>query len=152
MAAEVGSGLFFSLLVITVSFLPIITMQAQEGRLFSPLAFTKSYAMAAAAILTVTLMPVLMGYFVRGKIIPEQRNPINRYRRLRHASETKAGRTGHYTRRLHRHLVRPVRIHGTGRRTIAVGRAAYTGTDFCPVVLRVPQYHRTGHCDADHSV
>jgi len=64
--------------VITVSFLPIITMEAQEGRLFSPLAFTKTYAMAAAAILTITLVPVLMGYFVRGKIIPEQKNPINR--------------------------------------------------------------------------
>ncbi len=76
---EVGSGLFFSLLVIAVSFLPIITMEAQEGRLFSPLAFTKTYAMAAAAILTVTLVPVLMGYFVRGKIIPEQLNPINRF-------------------------------------------------------------------------
>jgi Cu(I)/Ag(I) efflux system membrane protein CusA/SilA len=76
---EVGSGLFFSLLVITVSFLPIITMEAQEGRLFSPLAYTKSYAMAAAAILTVTLVPVLMGYFIRGKIIPEQKNPINRF-------------------------------------------------------------------------
>jgi Cu(I)/Ag(I) efflux system membrane protein CusA/SilA len=78
-AREVGPGLFFSLLVITVSFLPIITMQAQEGRLFSPLAYTKSYAMAAAAILTVTLVPVLMGYFIRGKIIPEHKNPINRF-------------------------------------------------------------------------
>ncbi|WP_020485844.1 efflux RND transporter permease subunit [Methylomonas sp. MK1] len=76
---EVGSGLFSSLLVITVSFLPIITMQAQEGRLFSPLAYTKTYAMAAAAILTITLVPVLMGYFVRGKIIPEHKNPINRF-------------------------------------------------------------------------
>jgi Cu(I)/Ag(I) efflux system membrane protein CusA/SilA len=76
---EVGVGLFSSLLVITVSFLPIITMQAQEGRLFSPLAFTKTYAMAAAAILTITLVPVLVGYFVRGKIIPEQKNPINRF-------------------------------------------------------------------------
>lgn len=82
---EVGSGLFFSLLVITVSFLPIITMQAQEGRLFSPLAFTKTYAMAAAAILTVTLVPVLVGYFVRGKIIPEQKNPINRFLHFIHA-------------------------------------------------------------------
>ncbi|MDP1666679.1 MAG: CusA/CzcA family heavy metal efflux RND transporter [Methylobacter sp.] len=82
---EVGSGLFFSLLVITVSFLPIITMQAQEGRLFSPLAFTKSYAMAASAILTVTLVPVLMGYFIRGKIIPEQLNPINRCLHFIHA-------------------------------------------------------------------
>jgi Cu(I)/Ag(I) efflux system membrane protein CusA/SilA len=82
---EVGSGLFFSLLVITVSFVPIITMEAQEGRLFSPLAFTKSYAMAAAAILTITLVPVLMGYFVRGKIIPEQLNPINRFLHFIHA-------------------------------------------------------------------
>ena len=82
---EVGPGLFFSLLVITVSFLPIITMQAQEGRLFSPLAFTKSYAMAAAAILTVTLVPVLMGYFIRGKIIPEHQNPINRFLHFLHA-------------------------------------------------------------------
>ncbi|MBT9100426.1 efflux RND transporter permease subunit [Methylovulum psychrotolerans] len=77
-AREVGSGLFASLLVITISFLPIVTMQAQEGRLFSPLAFTKTYAMAAAAILTITLVPVLVGYFVRGKIIPEHKNPANR--------------------------------------------------------------------------
>ena len=82
---EVGVGLFSSLLVITVSFLPIITMQAQEGRLFSPLAFTKTYAMAAAAILTITLVPVLVGYFVRGKIIPEQKNPINRFLHLIHS-------------------------------------------------------------------
>ncbi len=75
---EVGPALFFSLLIITVSFIPIFTMQAQEGRLFSPLAFTKSYAMAAAAILTVTLIPVLMGYFIRGNIIPEHKNPSNR--------------------------------------------------------------------------
>ena len=82
---EVGSGLFFSLLVITVSFLPIIAMEAQEGRLFSPLAYTKTYAMAAAAILTVTLVPVLMGYFIRGRIIPEHENPINRFLHLIHA-------------------------------------------------------------------
>ena len=75
---EVGPALFFSLLIITVSFIPIFTMQAQEGRLFSPLAFTKSYAMGAAAILTVTVVPVLMGYFICGKIIPEQKNPANR--------------------------------------------------------------------------
>ncbi|WP_305909018.1 CusA/CzcA family heavy metal efflux RND transporter [Methylomarinum sp. Ch1-1] len=75
---EVGPTLFFSLLVITVSFIPIFTMQAQEGRLFSPLAFTKSYAMAAAALLTVTVVPVLMGYFIRGKIMPEHKNPANR--------------------------------------------------------------------------
>lgn len=75
---EVGPALFFSMLILTVSFLPIFAMQAQEGRLFSPLAFTKSYAMAAAAILTITVVPVLIGYFVRGKIIPEQKNPANR--------------------------------------------------------------------------
>jgi|TARA_R110002110_G_C13470277_1_gene720497 Cu(I)/Ag(I) efflux system membrane protein CusA/SilA len=75
---EVGPALFFSLLVITVSFLPIFTMQAQEGRLFSPLAFTATYSMAAAAILAVTVVPVLMGYFLRGKIIPEEKNPLNR--------------------------------------------------------------------------
>jgi len=75
---EVGPALFFSLLVITVSFLPIFTMQAQEGRLFSPLAFTATYSMAAAAILAITVVPVLMGYFLRGKIIPEDKNPLNR--------------------------------------------------------------------------
>lgn len=75
---EVGPALFFSLLVITVSFLPIFTMMAQEGRLFSPLAFTATYAMAASAILAVTLVPVMIGYFVRGKIIAEEKNPINR--------------------------------------------------------------------------
>jgi Cu(I)/Ag(I) efflux system membrane protein CusA/SilA len=74
---EVGPALFFSLLVITVSFLPIFTMQAQEGRLFSPLAFTKTYAMAAAAILSITLVPVLMGYFLRGRIRPAEANPLN---------------------------------------------------------------------------
>jgi Cu(I)/Ag(I) efflux system membrane protein CusA/SilA len=82
---EVGPALFFSLLVITVSFLPIFTMQAQEGRLFSPLAFTATYAMAAAAILSVTLVPVMMGYFLRGKIIAEHKNPLNR---LLHAVHT----------------------------------------------------------------
>jgi Cu(I)/Ag(I) efflux system membrane protein CusA/SilA len=82
---EVGSGLFSSLLVITVSFLPIVTMEAQEGRLFSPLAFTKTYAMAAAAILTITVVPVLMGYFVRGKIIPEHKNPANRFLHFIHS-------------------------------------------------------------------
>lgn len=77
-ALEVGPPLFFSLLIITFSFLPIFTLQAQEGRLFSPLAYTKTYAMAAAAILSITLVPVLMGYFIRGKIRPEQDNPLNR--------------------------------------------------------------------------
>jgi Cu(I)/Ag(I) efflux system membrane protein CusA/SilA len=82
---EVGPALFFSLLVITVSFLPIFTMQAQEGRLFSPLAFTKTYAMAAAAILSITLVPVMMGYFLRGKIIAEHSNPVNRLLHKLHA-------------------------------------------------------------------
>lgn len=77
-AIEVGPTLFFSLLIITLSFLPVFALQAQEGRLFAPLAFTKTYAMAAAAGLAITLVPVLMGYFIRGRIVPEQRNPINR--------------------------------------------------------------------------
>lgn len=75
---EVGPPLFFSLLIITLSFVPIFALEAQEGRLFSPLAFTKTYAMAAATMLSVTLVPVLMGYFIRGKILPEERNPVNR--------------------------------------------------------------------------
>jgi Cu(I)/Ag(I) efflux system membrane protein CusA/SilA len=78
-AVEVGPTLFYSLLVITVSFLPVFTLQAQEGRLFKPLAFTKTYSMAAAALLSITLAPVLMGYFVRGKIPAEEKNPINRF-------------------------------------------------------------------------
>ncbi|ODU52311.1 MAG: cation transporter [Lysobacteraceae bacterium SCN 69-48] len=77
-AAEVGPALFASLLVITLSFVPVFALQAQEGRLFSPLAFTKTYAMAAAAGLSVTLIPVLMGYLIRGRIRPEHENPINR--------------------------------------------------------------------------
>ncbi|MGA2174839.1 MAG: efflux RND transporter permease subunit [Verrucomicrobiota bacterium] len=77
-AVEVGPTLFYSLLVITVSFIPIFTFQAQEGRLFKPLAFTKTYSMAAAALLSITLAPVLMGFFIRGKIPPEEKNPLNR--------------------------------------------------------------------------
>lgn len=77
-AIEVGPPLFFSLLIITVSFLPVFTLQAQEGRLFTPLAYTKTYAMAAAAGLSITLVPVLMGYFIRGKIHAERDNPLNR--------------------------------------------------------------------------
>ena len=77
-ATEVGPPLFFSLLIITLSFLPVFTLEAQEGRMFAPLAFTKTYAMAAAAGLSVTLVPVLMGYFIRGKVTPEHKNPINR--------------------------------------------------------------------------
>jgi len=75
---ELGPPLFFSLLIITVSFLPVFALEAQEGRLFAPLAFTKTYAMAAAAGLSITLVPVLMGYFIRGRIRPEHENPINR--------------------------------------------------------------------------
>ncbi|MEJ7687888.1 MAG: efflux RND transporter permease subunit [Variovorax sp.] len=77
-AAEVGPALFFSLLIITLSFIPVFTLEAQEGRLFSPLAFTKTYAMAAAAGLSVTLIPVLMGYLIRGRIPDEKTNPLNR--------------------------------------------------------------------------
>jgi len=77
-AAEVGPALFFSLLIITLSFIPVFTLEAQEGRLFSPLAFTKTYAMAAAAGLAVTLIPVLMGYLIRGRIPDERSNPLNR--------------------------------------------------------------------------
>src|SRR5208337_4404492 len=77
-AKEVGPALFFSLLIITVSFMPIFTLESQEGRLFGPLAFTKTFSMAAAAILSITLVPALMILFVRGKIVPEHKNPINR--------------------------------------------------------------------------
>ena len=77
-AAEVGPALFFSLLIITLSFIPVFSLEAQEGRLFAPMAFTKSYAMAAAAGLAVTLVPVLMGYLIRGRIPDEKRNPLNR--------------------------------------------------------------------------
>jgi len=76
---EVGPALFFSLLIITVSFLPVFTLESQEGRMFSPLAFTKTFAMAGAAVLSVTLVPVLMLLFVRGQIIPEHKNPVNRF-------------------------------------------------------------------------
>jgi Cu(I)/Ag(I) efflux system membrane protein CusA/SilA len=78
-SVEVGPALFFSLLIITLSFLPVFTLQAQEGRLFAPLAFTKTYAMAASAALAVTLTPVLMGYWIRGRIPHEDANPLNRW-------------------------------------------------------------------------
>ncbi|MEZ9592654.1 efflux RND transporter permease subunit [Vibrio breoganii] len=77
-AQEVGAPLFFSLMIITLSFVPVFALEGQEGKMFSPLAFTKTYAMAAAAGLAITLVPVLMGYFVRGKILPEQKNPVNK--------------------------------------------------------------------------
>ncbi len=78
-ATEVGPALFFSLLIITVSFLPVFTLEAQEGRLFAPLAWTKTFAMAGAALLSITLVPVLMLLFIRGRILPEARNPVNRF-------------------------------------------------------------------------
>ena len=77
-AAEVGPALFFSLLIITFSFVPVFVLEGQEGKMFAPLAFTKTYAMAASAGLAVTLVPVLMGYFIRGKVLPEHKNPVNR--------------------------------------------------------------------------
>jgi Cu(I)/Ag(I) efflux system membrane protein CusA/SilA len=76
---EVGPALFFSLLIIAISFLPVFTLEAQEGRLFKPLAFTKTYAMMGAALLSITIVPILMGYLIRGKIRPEAKNPINRF-------------------------------------------------------------------------
>ena len=76
---EVGPALFYSLLIITMSFLPVFAMEAQEGRLFKPLAYTKTFAMAASAVLAVTIVPVLMGFFIRGKIMPEHKNPISRF-------------------------------------------------------------------------
>src|SRR5438045_2804754 len=78
-ARSVGRPLFFSLLVITVSFIPVFSLEAQEGRLFKPLAFTKTFSMFFAALLGVTLVPVLMTLFIRGKITPEAKNPINRF-------------------------------------------------------------------------
>jgi Cu(I)/Ag(I) efflux system membrane protein CusA/SilA len=83
-AGEVGPGLFFSLLVIAVSYLSVLALQGQEGRLFSPLAFTATYSMAAASALAVTLVPLLLGYLVRGRILPEARNPVNRFLHLIH--------------------------------------------------------------------
>jgi len=77
-ASEVGKPIFYSLMIITLSFMPVFTLEAQEGKLFAPLAYTKTFAMAAAAGLAITLVPVLMGYFIRGRIIAEHKNPINR--------------------------------------------------------------------------
>ena len=76
---EVGPALFYSLLIITLSFIPVFTLQAQEGRLFKPLAFTKTFAMAAASLLSITIVPVLMGFLIKGKILPEEKNPISRF-------------------------------------------------------------------------
>ena len=84
-AKEVGPALFFSLLIITISYVAIFSLQGQEGRLFSPLAFTSTFSMAAAALLAVTLVPVLMGWFIRGKIMPEAKNPVNRFLHFIHS-------------------------------------------------------------------
>ena len=94
---EVGPALFFSLLIITVSFLPVFTLEGQEGRLFKPLAFTKTFAMAAASLLSVTLVPVAMGLFIRGRVYRERANPVNRvlialYRPVIGACSATAGR------------------------------------------------------------
>jgi copper/silver efflux system protein len=89
-ASEVGPALFFSLLIITVSFVPVFTLEAQEGRMFSPLAFTKTYAMAAAAALAITLVPVLMGYFIRGKVLAEHKNPVNKLLTMAYLPSLKA--------------------------------------------------------------
>ncbi|MFR0269554.1 efflux RND transporter permease subunit, partial [Escherichia coli] len=78
-SVEVGPALFISLLIITLSFIPIFTLEGQEGRLFGPLAFTKTYAMAGAALLAIIVIPILMGYWIRGKIPPESSNPLNRF-------------------------------------------------------------------------
>ena len=75
---EVGPALFLSLIIVTLSFLPVLALQGEEGRLFAPLAYTKTYAMAAAALLSITLVPVLLGLFVRGRLRGEQENPVNR--------------------------------------------------------------------------
>jgi Cu(I)/Ag(I) efflux system membrane protein CusA/SilA len=95
-AREVGPALFFSLLIITVSFLPVFTLQAQEGRLFTPLAFTKTYAMAGAALLAITLVPVLMGWFIRGRILPEASNPVNRLLHGMHAPALRVAMRGRW--------------------------------------------------------
>ncbi|MCF6325050.1 MAG: CusA/CzcA family heavy metal efflux RND transporter [Gammaproteobacteria bacterium] len=89
-AKEVGPALFFSLLIITVSYLSIFSLQGQEGRLFSPLAFTSTYSMAAAALIAVTLVPLLMGWFIRGKIMPEAKNPVNRLLHFLHTPALRA--------------------------------------------------------------
>ncbi len=121
-AKEVGPALFFSLLIITVSFLPVFTLQAQEGRLFAPLAYTKSYAMAAAAVLAITLVPVLMGYFIRGKIPAESRNPLNR---ALHAVHTPALRLAMRWRWVTLFLA-------AGLLAVTVYPAAKLGTEFMP--------------------
>lgn len=92
-----GPALFFSLLIITFSFLPIFTLQAQEGRLSTPLAFTKTYAMAPAALLSITLVPILMGFFIRGEIILEKKNPVKRFCQMLHQTALVGHRYCHWS-------------------------------------------------------
>ncbi|MDH3870868.1 MAG: efflux RND transporter permease subunit [Gammaproteobacteria bacterium] len=123
-ATEVGPPLFFSLLIITLSFLPVFTLQAQEGRLFAPLAFTKTFAMAAAAGLSITLVPVLMGYFIRGHIIPESKNPVDRLL------------IGAYRPLIHLVLKAPRSVLLVAVLLVSVGMwpATRLGTEFMPVL------------------
>jgi Cu(I)/Ag(I) efflux system membrane protein CusA/SilA len=123
-AREVGPALFFSLLIITVSFLPVFTLEAQEGRLFRPLAYTKTYAMAASAILAVTLVPVLVGYFVRGRVPDEQRNPLNRM--LQRAYRPLLGAV----------LRRPATVLAVAALTVLIGLWPFTriGSEFMPAL------------------
>ncbi|MEW6167354.1 MAG: efflux RND transporter permease subunit [Pseudomonadota bacterium] len=121
-AREVGPALFFSLLIITVSFLPVFTLQAQEGRLFSPLAFTKTYAMAASALLAVTLTPVLMGWLIRGKVLPEAKNPINRALHRLHAPLLKLAMRGRG----------PTLVLATALLVATLWPAARLGSEFMP--------------------
>lgn len=121
-SCEVGPALFFSLMIITLSFLPVFTLEAQEGRLFAPLAYTKTFAMAAAAFLSITLVPVLMGYFVRGKVLSEDKNPINR------------GLIRLYQPLMNMVLKQPVRVIVVGALLIVVGFFPITklGSEFMP--------------------
>jgi Cu(I)/Ag(I) efflux system membrane protein CusA/SilA len=111
-AAEVGPALFLSLIIITLSFVPVFALQAQEGRLFAPLAFTKSYAMAGAALLSVTLVPVLMGYLIRGRIPPESAKPAG-------ARLGDAAAEGHAARR-------PARVRNHGLAAQPIGRRVHS--------------------------
>ncbi len=121
-SCEVGPALFFSLMIITLSFLPIFTLQAQEGRLFTPLAYTKTFAMASAGFLSITLVPVLMGYFVRGKIVSEHSNPINRWLAML------------YQPLINRVIANPKKIIGVGAFIVVVGvfPIAQLGSEFMP--------------------
>lgn len=121
-SCEVGPALFFSLMIITLSFLPIFTLQAQEGRLFTPLAYTKTFAMASAGFLSITLVPVLMGYFVRGKIVSEHSNPINRWLAML------------YQPLINRVIANPKKIIGVGAFIVVAGvfPIAQLGSEFMP--------------------